>query len=76
MTNRASGWDKDGGFVLPTVLVASIMLLLLLLAGLQLASAAANALVEQYYNQLAREAAEAGVDIGRPTKIKKKIGML
>lgn len=61
MTNRASGWDRDGGFVLPTVLVASIMLLLLLLAGLQLASAAANALVEQYYNQLAREAAEAGV---------------
>ena len=61
MTNKTSGWDKDGGFVLPTVLVASIMLLLILLAGLQLASAAANALVEQYYNQLAREAAEAGV---------------
>lgn len=61
VTNKTSGWDKDGGFVLPTVLVASIMLLLLLLAGLQLASAAANALVEQYYNQLAREAAEAGV---------------
>ena len=59
MTNKASGWDKDGGFVLPTVLVASIMLLLILLAGLQLASAAANALMEQYYNQLAREAAEA-----------------
>lgn len=48
------------GFVLPTVVVASIVLLMVLVAALQLASSAAAALREQYYNQLAKEAAEAG----------------
>lgn len=48
------------GFVLPTVVVASIVLLMVLVAALQLASSTAAALREQYYNQLAKEAAEAG----------------
>ncbi|MDO4773824.1 MAG: hypothetical protein Q4A37_01730 [Candidatus Saccharibacteria bacterium] len=51
---------KSGGFVLPTVVVASVVLLLVLLAALQLASSSAAALRDQYYNMLAREAAEAG----------------
>ena len=58
MTNRTQ--SKKGGFVLPTVVLSSVMLLMILLAGLQLANAASNALMEHYYNQLAREAAEAG----------------
>jgi len=49
------------GFTLPTVLVASTVMIMVLLAGLQLSISASNALKSQYYNQLAREAAEAGV---------------
>lgn len=58
MTSRQQ--NKNGGFVLPTVVISSVMLLMILLAGLQLANSVSNALMEQYYNQLAREAAEAG----------------
>lgn len=58
MTSRQQ--NKNGGFVLPTVVISSVMLLMILLAGLQLANAVSNSLMEQYYNQLAREAAEAG----------------
>lgn len=51
---------KSVGFVLPTVVVSSIVLMTVLLAALQLASSSAAALRDQYYNTLAREAAEAG----------------
>lgn len=51
---------RSVGFVLPTVVVSSIVLMTVLLAALQLASSAAAALRDQYYNTLAREAAEAG----------------
>ncbi len=49
------------GFTLPTVLLSSIIMISVLLAGLQLAIASSNALKAQYYNQLAREAAESGL---------------
>jgi alpha-tubulin suppressor-like RCC1 family protein/type II secretory pathway pseudopilin PulG len=52
---------RRAGFTLPTVLVASTVMIMVLLAGLQLSISASNALKSQYYNQLAREAAEAGV---------------
>jgi len=48
------------GFTLPTVLIASLVLLGLLSSALLLSTSASNALKEQYYSQLAREAAEAG----------------
>lgn len=51
---------RSVGFVLPTVVVSSIVLMIVLLAALQLASSSAAALRDQYYNTLAREAAEAG----------------
>lgn len=47
-------------FTLPTVMITSLVMLTLLLAALQLSTAATNALQAQYYNQLAREAAESG----------------
>ena len=56
MIRRRNGM---GAFTLPTVLITSLVMLTLLLAALQLSTAAANALQTQYYNQLAREAAEA-----------------
>ena len=47
-------------FALPTVMITSVIMLGLLLMSLQLVTASANALKTQYYNQLAREAAESG----------------
>lgn len=52
---------RHQGFTLPTVLIASIMMLGLLALALQLTTSANMALKEQYYNQLAREAAESGI---------------
>lgn len=51
---------SQGGFVLPTVVVSFMLMLILMLGALQLASASAAALKAQYYNQLAKEAAESG----------------
>lgn len=48
------------GFALPTVLIASVVMLSMLLLSLQIISASSGALREQYYQQVAREAAEAG----------------
>lgn len=52
--------DK-AGFALPTVLIASIILLAVLLASVTAVSSVRTALNDQYYNQLAAEAAESGV---------------
>lgn len=49
------------GFTLPTVVVASVAMLAMLLMSFQLSAASSNALRDQYYNQLAREAAESGL---------------
>lgn len=48
------------GFTLPTVVVASVAMLAMLLMSFQLSAAASNALRSQYYTQLSNEAAEAG----------------
>lgn len=53
--------NKIDGFTLPTVLLASVLMLAVLATALQLVSATSASLRDQYYNQLAREAAEAGV---------------
>lgn len=53
---------KRGGFTLPAVLVSSIVLMLLLIGATQISAATVRALREQYYTQLAREAAEAGAE--------------
>lgn len=48
-------------FALPTVLIASIILLTVLLSSVTAVSSIRTALNDQYYNQLAQEAAESGV---------------
>lgn len=50
-----------GGFILPTAVVSGVIMLALLTVSLQLAASSANALREQHYLQLAKEAAEAGM---------------
>lgn len=49
------------GFTLPSVIIASVLMMILLTAALQIAAASSHALREQYYNQLARGAAESGI---------------
>ena len=61
LNKRTKNVANNDAFTLPTVLISSVVMLIVLLAGMQLASVSASALREQYYNQLAREAAESGV---------------
>lgn len=51
---------NNSGFALPTVLIASIVMLIVLLSAVSAASGIRSALDEQYYTKLAQEAAEAG----------------
>lgn len=49
------------GFALPTVLIASVVLLMVLAVSVTATTAARNGLKTQYYSQLAQTAGEAGV---------------
>lgn len=48
------------GFALPTILISSVVMMMVLLAGVQVAVSIRVALDNQYYNTLARDAAESG----------------
>ena len=55
-------WYKNrGGFALPTVLIASVVMLSILTVSVTSVAAVRNSLKVQYYNQLAKVAGEAGV---------------
>lgn len=49
------------GFALPTVLIASVIMLTILFSAVSSIGSASVAINNQYYNQLAREAAESGM---------------
>lgn len=49
------------GFALPTVLITSVAMMIILLASLSALASIAQALTNQYYQQLAQEAAESGI---------------
>lgn len=51
---------RVSGFTLPTVLVSSLLLMSMLLLAMQVSIVSRKSLDDQYYHQLAREAAEAG----------------
>lgn len=53
--------QKTAAFALPTVLIASVVLLTVLLSSVTAVSSIRTALNDQYYNQLANEASESGV---------------
>ena len=53
--------QKTSGFALPTVLIVSVIMLIVLLAALTAASSVRSGIDSQYYEQLAREGAEAGI---------------
>jgi alpha-tubulin suppressor-like RCC1 family protein len=49
------------GFALPTILIASVVMLIVLAAAVSATASIRSALDGQYYNRLAREAAESGL---------------
>jgi len=52
---------KEQAFALPTILLASVIMLIVLLSAVTAVTSSSSLLSSQYYNQLAREAAEAGL---------------
>lgn len=56
---------KTEGFALPTVIVASLIMLTVLITSVTAVSSITTTLAGQYYNQLAREAAESGLAVAR-----------
>jgi len=48
------------GFALPTILIASVVMIIVLLSAVSAAISTQSAMDSQYYTQLAREAAESG----------------
>lgn len=53
--------EKQRGFALPTIVLASVVLMMLLSAALSIASSNTSALRGLYYNKLAQEAGESGL---------------
>lgn len=49
------------GFALPTIIIASVILLTVLVTAVTAVGSITSSLATQYYNQLAREAAESGL---------------
>jgi len=59
LINRA----KQEAFALPTVLIASVVMLIVLLSAVSASSSIRAAIDSQYYNQIAREAVESGLTL-------------
>lgn len=49
------------GFALPTILIASVVLMIILVSSIAVSGAIRTSLDDTYYNQISREAAEAGL---------------
>lgn len=53
--------DIGHGFALPTVMIVSVVMMIILVTAVQASASVRTALSNQYYNNLASEAAEAGI---------------
>lgn len=56
-------FSNNNGFALPTVLIASVVMLIVLLSAVSASSSTRSAIDSQYYNQIAREAVESGLTL-------------
>lgn len=72
MKLTVSGSMRQQGFALPTILLVSIIMLTVLISSIGAAAGSRVALDSQYYNELARQAAESG--IARANECLKKSG--
>lgn len=57
--------NKKSGFILPTVLMTSLVMFFVLLSSISATVAIRTALAEQYYYKLAKTAAEAGLTMAQ-----------
>lgn len=57
--------QKTKGFALPAVLIASIVMFLVLLASVTAAVSVRTSLNDQYYNRMAQNAADAGLEYAK-----------
>lgn len=57
--------SPGSGFALPTILIASVVMLTVLLVSVTSATAIRTAMFNQYYSQLAQAAGEAGVEYAK-----------
>lgn len=57
--------SSSEGFALPTIIIASVILLTVLVTSVSAVGSITAALASQYYNQLAREASESGLSHAR-----------
>lgn len=60
MKHKYRAMKLQGGFALPTILIASVIMLTILVSAVSSIGSASVAIDNQYYNQLAREASESG----------------
>lgn len=51
----------ESGFALPTILISSVVMLIILVSAVASVASVRASLDQQYYDQLAREAAESGI---------------
>lgn len=56
---------RSHGFALPTILIASIVMMIVLLVSVSSGASVRNAILNQYYTQLAQVAGEAGVEYAK-----------
>lgn len=59
---RATRYEAEHGFALPTVMITSVVMLTILLTGLVTVSSINVGIRNQYYAQLTKEAAESGLN--------------
>lgn len=59
--SKKQRYDRQSAFVLPTVLVLSVVLLTLGLSVFQLSSSIARSLTDQYWQRMSKQAAQAGI---------------
>lgn len=61
MKVSTAGFSRDEGFALPTIIIAAVILITVLVTAVAASASISAGLDSQYYNRLAREAAEAGL---------------
>lgn len=54
--------STSSGFALPTILIAAVVMMMVLVSSVTAVASIKSGLDSQYYNQLAREAAESGLE--------------
>jgi Tfp pilus assembly protein PilX len=58
-------WRRNQGFALPTIVITAVILMMVLIAALSSVASVRRSLNDQYYNQMAKEAAEAGFEFAQ-----------